>query len=184
MIPNGAIYAEKVGQKAYKPGSVPAVTDERWPFIWDARYRTPRATYPGDEFGNKTCRTNGVPPLFGLAPGGVCLATPVTGSAVRSYRTLSPLPQHPKVQRRFAFCGTFPEVTLAGRYPAPYPHGARTFLHGKANALPQRPSGHLTKSRLRNPRARRQPWCSTRTSSRHRVSKSRMPSTRAWRKWR
>ncbi|SUZ58115.1 uncharacterized protein METZ01_LOCUS10969 [marine metagenome] len=31
-------------------------------------------------------------PLFGLAPGGVCLATPVTGSPVRPYRTLSPLP--------------------------------------------------------------------------------------------
>ena len=32
------------------------------------------------------------PPLFGLAPGGVCRATTVTGRAVRSYRTLSPLP--------------------------------------------------------------------------------------------
>jgi len=31
-------------------------------------------------------------PLFGLAPGGVYLATSVTRSAVRSYRTLSPLP--------------------------------------------------------------------------------------------
>jgi hypothetical protein len=30
--------------------------------------------------------------------------------------------------RRFTFCGTFPEVTLAGRYPAPLPCGARTFL--------------------------------------------------------
>jgi hypothetical protein len=29
---------------------------------------------------------------------------------------------------RFAFCGTFPEVTLAGRYPAPCFRGARTFL--------------------------------------------------------
>jgi hypothetical protein len=31
-------------------------------------------------------------PLFGLAPGGVFPATPVTRSAVRSYRTFSPLP--------------------------------------------------------------------------------------------
>ena len=30
--------------------------------------------------------------LLGLAPGGVYPATPVTGSAVRSYRTFSPLP--------------------------------------------------------------------------------------------
>ena len=32
-------------------------------------------------------------PLFGLALGGVYLATPVTSCAVRSYRTLSPLPK-------------------------------------------------------------------------------------------
>ncbi len=31
-------------------------------------------------------------PLFGLAPGGVCHAASVTSRAVRSYRTLSPLP--------------------------------------------------------------------------------------------
>ena len=36
-------------------------------------------------------RTDGF--LFGLAPGGVCHATPVTSRAVRSYRTLSPLPE-------------------------------------------------------------------------------------------
>ena len=30
--------------------------------------------------------------LFGLAPGGVCPATAITNSAVRSYRTFSPLP--------------------------------------------------------------------------------------------
>src|SRR5438067_4684301 len=33
-----------------------------------------------------------LPPLFGLAPGGVCRATPVARGAVRSYRTVSPLP--------------------------------------------------------------------------------------------
>jgi len=32
------------------------------------------------------------PPLFGLAPGGVCRAADVAAGAVRSYRTLSPLP--------------------------------------------------------------------------------------------
>ena len=31
-------------------------------------------------------------PLFGLAPGGVCPATDVATGAVRSYRTISPLP--------------------------------------------------------------------------------------------
>ena len=31
-------------------------------------------------------------------------------------------------RRRYIFCGTFPKVTLAGNYPAPYSCGARTFL--------------------------------------------------------
>src|SRR5215472_65502 len=37
--------------------------------------------------------------------------------------------------RRFVFCGTFPGVTPAGRYPAPYVHGARTFLPGNLSVL-------------------------------------------------
>ncbi len=39
-------------------------------------------------------------------------------------------PFHPYLfcKRWFAFCGTFPEVTLAGCYPAPCFRGARTFL--------------------------------------------------------
>ena len=41
----------------------------------------------------------GRPPLCGLAPGGVCHAAAVAGGAVRSYRTLSPLPS-----RRPAVC--------------------------------------------------------------------------------
>ena len=65
------------------------------------------------------------PPLFGLAPGGVCRAAFVAKDAVRSYRTLSPLPTN---GGRFAFCGTFPGVAPAGRYPAPCFRGARTFL--------------------------------------------------------
>jgi len=35
------------------------------------------------------------PLLFGLAPGGVYRAAPVTRGAVRSYRTVSPLPEGP-----------------------------------------------------------------------------------------
>jgi len=36
--------------------------------------------------------TGPAPSLFGLAPGGVYRAAAVAGDAVRSYRTLSPLP--------------------------------------------------------------------------------------------
>jgi hypothetical protein len=40
---------------------------------------------------------------------------------------------------RFAFCGAFPGVAPAGRYPAPHPFGARTFLRFAAAAV--RPTG-------------------------------------------
>lgn len=41
----------------------------------------------------------------------------------------------PAKPERFAFCGTFPKVALAGRYPAPCLHGARTFLPRGLSAL-------------------------------------------------
>ncbi len=74
-----------------------------------------------------------MPFLFGFAPGGVCHAASVAGDAVRSYRTFSPLPA-PR-RRRFVLCGTFPKVAPAGRYPAPFVHGARTFLSRDLSAV-------------------------------------------------
>jgi hypothetical protein len=80
-----------------------------------------------------------LPLLFGLAPGGVFPATTVAGGAVRSYRTVSPLPpaRSSRDGRRCTFCGTFPRVAPAGCYPAPYLRGARTFL-----SPPRAESGH------------------------------------------
>ena len=80
-------------------------------------------------------------PLFGFAPGGACHAAHVAARAVRSYRTLSPLPG-PCGCRRFVFCGAFPGVAPAGRYPAPCLRGARTFLRFRK----RRPSGRLARS--------------------------------------
>ncbi len=57
------------------------------PFLWDARCRAPLATNP-----DSGAFAPGRPSLFGLAPGGVYPAAPVTGGAVRSCRTVSPLP--------------------------------------------------------------------------------------------
>ena len=47
---------------------------------------------PERRCGNPSAAQSRRPFLFGLAPGGVYPATPVTERAVRSYRTLSPLP--------------------------------------------------------------------------------------------
>jgi len=88
-----------------------------------------RLTRPTRAAGAETrLSVAGLPPLHGLAPGGVCPADGVAAIAVRSYRTLSPLPVDPKADGRFVLCGTFPGVAPAGRYPAPCFHGARTFL--------------------------------------------------------
>src|SRR3569832_1103869 len=73
-----------------------------------------------------------LPSLFGFAPGGVYHAGSVAGPAVRSYRTFSPL--LPPRRERFVLSGTFPGVAPAGRYPAPYVKGARTFLPGGLSA--------------------------------------------------
>ena len=55
------------------------------------RCRTSQATYPGTDAG-RVLPLEAAVPLFGLAPGGVYPATSVASRAVRSYRTLSPLP--------------------------------------------------------------------------------------------
>jgi hypothetical protein len=82
--------------------------------------------------GSKTGRA-APPPLFGLAPRGVFLAGAIADAAVRSYRTISPLPRTgPKaVPWRYLFCCTFrrdplkdPSRPLAGALPC----GDRTFL--------------------------------------------------------
>jgi len=61
-------------------------------------------------------------------------------------------PFHPylsaEANRRFAFCGTFPRVTPAGHYPAPYPRGARTFLEKHLSDSFPRSSNRLAERTL------------------------------------
>ena len=94
---------------------------------------------PGPLSLRQPCRRTGAWSLFGLAPGGACHAVPIAGSAVRSYRTLSPLPScafsfEGRALRslggagRSALCGAIPGVAPGGRYPPPCRRGARTFL--------------------------------------------------------
>ena len=136
-------------QPACKPGSVGHRTslrsrDTRRPFLW-CRVRTRHpATYPDGEPDIAPAAVVAsanwlrVPSLFGLAPGGVYHAGSVAGPAVRSYRTFSPLPRRSPRRGeggRFVLCGTFPGVAPAGRYPAPYVNGARTFLSDDLSVL-------------------------------------------------
>jgi hypothetical protein len=45
-----------------------------------------------------------------------------------------------RTPRQTLLCGAFPEVTPAGRYPAPYLHGVRTFLEAPITRTPRSPS--------------------------------------------
>ena len=149
------------------------------------------------------------PFLFGLAPGGVCRAAGVAASAVRSYRTVSPLPRQLRnAPRRSVLCGTFPELAPAGRYPAPIVHGARTFpprqpfgfagaavrptdreIDGgtrrrrqEASLCEATTSGSKLMTRAAMVRGRLR--TASRSCSVRRVETSQTPSTRSGRKWR
>lgn len=86
-------------------------------------------------------------PYSVLLPVGFTMPDPLPGPRWALTPPFHPYPYRPKPTRRFAFCGTFPGVTPAGRYPAPCFRGARTFLSGNLAVLPERPSSQLTLSR-------------------------------------
>jgi len=67
-------------------------------------------------------------PLHGLAPDGVCRAATVTGCAVGSYSTFSPLPEAPKRFGRSNSLWHFPRGFPHRALPGILPCGARTFL--------------------------------------------------------
>ena len=80
-------------------------------------------------------------PLSGLASGGVCRALAVTSEAVRSYRTISPLPV---LRQAVCFLLHFPASHLDWSLTSTLPCEARTFL--PLGALPRFAGGHLSLS--------------------------------------
>ncbi len=91
------------------------------------RRASPRASsdLPGDARGPRAAALRLHAPLFGLAPGGVYPAADVANGAVRSYRTISPLPlvcrRTGERGWRCIFCGTFRGLAPPRRYLAPCP---------------------------------------------------------------
>jgi len=104
------------GESAYKPGSVESSHSSGT----DVAVGLKRPT-------RKHARARAAAPcgtatsLFGLAPGGVCRAVGVAIDAVRSYRTVSPLPVLFPALRRSTLCCTVRELALPRRYLAPCP---------------------------------------------------------------
>jgi hypothetical protein len=82
-------------------------------------------------------------PLFGLAPSGVYPATSVARCAVRSYRTISPLPR--REPWRYIFCGTFRRLSPPRRYLAPCPMepGLSSTTQGQQRLSGRLPGGTL-----------------------------------------
>ena len=82
--------------------------------------------------------------LLAFARGGVYQAMLVTKHAVRSYRTLSPLPvSRERDHRRSTLCGTSPNLAIKGRWTLSTTVSCRvrTFLAFRTNRNP-RPSVH------------------------------------------
>ena len=88
------------GSRTCKPNSVCRIAPAGRSFLWAAHYCAAQATYPevvarraGTRPGRGLFSPPQAPSLFGLAPCGVCPARRITATAVRSYRTFSPLPR-------------------------------------------------------------------------------------------
>ena len=95
-------------------------------FICDTRHHVPVATYPKIYADHVLLHSN-ISPYLVLLQVGFTLP-PALAGAVRSYRTISPLPNLPtqlrttaRSIRRYIFCGTFRRLAPPRRYLAPCP---------------------------------------------------------------
>ena len=88
-----------LGNRTCKPNFVRSMNAAGRSFLWATHYCGAQATYPevvarrAGTHLRRTRRPPENPSLFGLAPCGVCPARRITATAVRSYRTFSPLPE-------------------------------------------------------------------------------------------
>src|SRR3990172_499144 len=104
---------------------------EGWSFLWVPHCCRTLAAYPRAPGGPpfSPALQQGIALLFGLAPGGVCQASPSPGCWCALTAPFHPYPAgSPQQEReqglptwRYLFCGTFPGVAPGGRYPPPCP---------------------------------------------------------------
>ena len=99
----------------------------------------------------------GNPSLFGLAPCGVCPARRITGAAVRSYRTFSPLPEPCGPGGMFS-------VALSVERSRPYKRGGPPGRYPAHCSAEFGLSSRLAATPARQKRARRGPRCDERPS--------------------
>jgi len=122
---------DKYGERAYKPGSVQA------------------AIYLGRQLPAASCDPpegsagSFMPLLFGLAPGGVCLANQSPGCRW----SLTP-PFHPYRWHGGMFLWHFPWGRPRWALPSTLPGGARTFLRHSLSTQCPRPRGPLASATI------------------------------------
>ncbi len=139
-------------QTACKPGSVPRAgargdghssgTPVAGRLARPTRAAARKLAWPAPSPGRRrpTCR-----PYLVLLPVGFTVPPPSPGARCALTAPFHPCRPAEAADRRYAFCGTFPRVTPAGRYPAPCSRGARTFLPPRGRSRSERrPSGRLT----------------------------------------
>lgn len=73
----------------------------------------------------RSCSRRGLPCPLPYGRGGGLLLHRFTIACAHSLQTLV---WRPRRSRQTVLCGAIPKITLGGRYPPPYPRGARTFL--------------------------------------------------------
>jgi hypothetical protein len=126
------------------------------------------------------------PSLFGLAPGGACHAAGVAVSAVRSYRTLSPLPRERGGLLSVALSLGLPPPDVI-RHPFSVEPGLSSIPAGRDSGRPADWSGYVRPraGEVNSPRQRksgpfgpRQSWKGGNGGNRSRVSKARTPPPR------
>ena len=100
------------------------------------RLRAASGNLPGRLIRTRPGR-NALPrrPYSVLLPVGFAVPFPLPGPRCALTAPFHPCRVSSKGARRSVLCGTFPGVAPAGRYPAPYVQGARTFLRGRLSTL-------------------------------------------------
>lgn len=144
--------SECAGRETCKPSFVPALRRLR---AGDGHSSGRRIAAPLERYTRwvsdgpsvaPVARAASASPAFDLAPGGVYRPPMSPWGARELLPHAFTLTSEAEAGRRSTLCGTFPEVALAGRYPAPSPCGARTFLplRGPDRSGPagERPSVH------------------------------------------
>jgi len=163
-------------QTVCKPGSVRAPRGAGMAIHLGRPLPDASRDLPGRQHGNAP-----TPPLLGLAPGGVYRAAAVTGGAVRSYRTLSPLPD----RRRSGRSGGLLSVALSLGSPPPGVTRHRVSVEPGLSSPRRRSAGRRPSDRLAPlnigglNRYLNQSTCRRRPASSAVVSSSQTPSIRA-----